>query len=475
MRLLAMLVAVAVAAGCGARVTDAQRATALGASTPSAGQGAGEVRGTPDVDPSGGIAAAEPTTIEDADGVRVTGGAVQGPAPASAGRSSDPNPGAPRTASDVGVTPDTIRLGNVSTLSGPVPGLFKGAVIGTNAAIAHQNSLGGIHGRRLLLEVRDDQFDTGQNRAVTIDLLDDVFAFVGSFAVYDDAAAAEVDRSGIPDVIPALSGARRKVRNNFNVAPQEDGGTPLAPFTYYSRRFPDEIDAVGTLWGDVPISRAAQMANEAAGRSLGWNFVYSRGYAATETDFTADVIRMRQQGVELAFMAGSEPKTLARIAKAMRQQDFRVPIVTMNIGYEHQLVTLAGEALDGMYTTMGWSMFAGEDAATVPEVRLMNQWLRRVQPGYSPDLYSVLGWASARLLFRAMESVGPDLTRAAVNEAIRTGGSFDANGLLAPGDPGRKQPATCIVITQLRDGRFSRVDTPPTGFRCDLGGYFRSR
>src|SRR5205823_2252557 len=84
-------------------------------------------------------------------------------------------------ATDVGVTANSITLGNVSTLTGPVPGIFAGAVYGTQAAVAYINSLGGIYGRTLKLETRDDQFDTGQNRAATIDLLGKSFAFAGSF------------------------------------------------------------------------------------------------------------------------------------------------------------------------------------------------------------------------------------------------------------------------------------------------------
>lgn len=460
-RVVVLLALVALAAGCGARVSEVQRA-ALGH----------------------GVEASSPRTAE-ATGESTDDAAVARPAAASADATSGAASTAPRAsgtaataepsggATDVGVTATTVRLGNISTLSGPVPGLFQGAVIGTQAAVAYQNSLGGVHGRRLQLDVGDDQLDSAQNRALTEDMVSKVFAFVGSFAVYDDASAEAVGNSGIPDVTPALSGARRRLPNNFNVAPALEGGVQLAPFTYYTGKFPEEVKAVGTLWGDVPISRSSQLAEEAAGKSLGWKFLYSRGYQPTETDFTADVIRMRQLGVRIVFLAGSEPKTLARIAIAMRQQSFDVPIITMNVGYDHQLIALAGNALEGMYTTMAWSMFAGEDASQVAEVRLMNQWLQKVKPGYAPDLYAALGWASARLLFKAMDQVGPHLTRAALNDALRHSGSFDDYQLLAPANPGSKTPPTCIIATVLRHGQYARVDSPPTGFRCDLGGYFR--
>jgi ABC-type branched-subunit amino acid transport system substrate-binding protein len=382
-RVAGVLVLLAITASCGARVTDEQRASLLTTGRVTTGQAATAAGDQAPVGPD--FAQVADTTVT------ATDASSSGPAVKAASAPED-NGGA----TDVGVTATEVHIGNVSTLSGPVPGLFRGAVIGTQAVIAYQNSLGGIHGRKLVLDVRDDQLDSAQNRAVTHDLLDKVFAFSGSFAVYDDASANDIAQSGIPDVSPALSGDRRRLPNNFNVAPAEEGGVQLAPFNYYKSKFPDEIKAVGTLWGDVPISKASQLAEEAAGASVGWNFIYSRGYQPTETDFTADVVRMRQQGVKVVFLAGSEPKTLARIANAMRQQSFNVPIVTMNVGYDPSLITLAGPALEGMYTTMAWSMFVGEDAAQVPEVRLMNQWLQKVKPGYQPDLYALLAWASGR-------------------------------------------------------------------------------
>jgi ABC-type branched-subunit amino acid transport system substrate-binding protein len=263
--------------------------------------------------------------------------------------------------------------------------------------------------------------------------------------------------------------------NNFSVTPAEDGGAPIAPFNYYKGKFPEEIKAVGTLYGDVPASKAAHDAYLRVGEQVGWKILYNRGYAATETDFTADVVRMRQSGVKIVFLAASEPKTLARITKAMKQQSFDVPIITQAIGYEKQLITLGGDSVEGMYTTILYTMFQGEDSAAMPEVKLMNQWLQKVKPGYSPDVYALLAWASGRLLFTAMQKAGPRATRAQVIDAVRRLGPFDTFGLMAPANPGAKTPATCIVVVQLRHGHYERVDTPPTGFRCDLGGYSSPR
>src|SRR5262249_27094352 len=93
------------------------------------------------------------------------------------------------TASDTGVTPTQVTLGNVVTLTGPIPGLFKGSQAGTDAYFQYVNSTGGVNGRKLVMKSADDALNCNQNQTQTQDLVGSVFAFVGSFAVFDNCGA----------------------------------------------------------------------------------------------------------------------------------------------------------------------------------------------------------------------------------------------------------------------------------------------
>src|SRR5207253_3335634 len=117
-----------------------------------------------------------------AGGGAASGGAASKTAAAGAAQGAASSCGASGGSSDVGVTADKITLGNVSLLTGPVPGLFKGAVSGTQAFFAYQNSLGGVCGRKLQLDPRDDNFDANQNKTQYQDAIGKDFGFVGSFS-----------------------------------------------------------------------------------------------------------------------------------------------------------------------------------------------------------------------------------------------------------------------------------------------------
>jgi hypothetical protein len=51
--------------------------------------------------------------------------------------------------------------------------------------------------------------------------------------------------------------------------------------------------------------------------------------------------------------------------------------------------------------------------------------------------------------------------------------SFSDNGMFPNIDVGAKQPSPCYMILQLKGGKYTKVDDPPTGFRCD-GTFFRA-
>ena len=471
-----LLAAVVLAAGCGARVSHDQKLAARGTGIGAgAGTAAGGASGTGEAtagDASGTSGGGAATAAGATSGGSAAGGSGTKAATSADRATASAPPGGNGGATDVGVTADTINLGNVSTLSGPVPGLFQGAVLGTQAAVAYANAQGGIFGRKLKLDVRDDQFDTGQNRANTIDLLSKSFAFAGSFSLYDDAAVDQIKSSGIPDTTYSLTEGRRAVPNNFSVAPAK-AGWRLGPLNYFKQKFPQAVGAVGALYGDVPASKANYLGWKGAAESIGYKVVYERGTQPTEQDYTADVVAMRQSGVKMVYIVALDVKGLSKLANAMKGQSFKPQaFIVGGVAYDPALVDLAGDSVEGLLNDQQQAAFQGEDSNAIPEVALFNQYLQKVRPGYKPDLFAAFGWSETRLLMQAMQAAGAKLTRANVIAELRKIDTFDDHGFIAPAGPGAKRPATCYIILQVQHGKFVRYDSPPPGYRCNDGGYW---
>jgi len=144
-----VLICVVLAAACGGRVTSEQVLAEAAEDGVAGGGGLRSGTGSGSLDGSDGLT--DGGTLEGGT-TGGTGGSGTTTGGSGGTGSSDPSKTSPAGgnggATDVGVTKDRISFGNVSTLSGPVPGLFRGALVGAQAWAAMINSQGGIDGRQ---------------------------------------------------------------------------------------------------------------------------------------------------------------------------------------------------------------------------------------------------------------------------------------------------------------------------------------
>jgi ABC-type branched-subunit amino acid transport system substrate-binding protein len=366
----------------------------------------------------------------------------------------------------VGVTADAVVLGNVSTLTtAGVPGVSGEdlAAAGARAVVAYQNSLGGIWGRRVTLDVRDDKGLADTNRDQTRALARSAYALVGSSSVVDDAGAGVLQATNVPDVTRALTQAREGLANNFSVAPNPSNTAVTTMFDWVTATNPAAASSVATLYLDDPELRDIHVAHMAAAAAAGWKLVYSRRVSVTETDYTADVVHMRQNGARTVYLVGMRPQDTQRLADAMHQQSYK-PDLFIAEG-PATILDPASAAVDGIISTSATALLDGQDDTRSAEARTFREWFNRTAPGRRPDEHAAMAWASGKLLFQAMANAGPGASRDQFLKALDRVDHFDANGLIADAGPGTKRPSTCVLITQIHDQRATRLD-PPSGFRC---------
>ena len=187
-------------AGCGARLTDEQLATAAatgGQRRDGRRRPARPVRGRagrrPAAAPRPLARPAAPRPAPPPERHRRRGAATGGDAGTGGGGEAAAacTPGSRPTR--VGVTDTEIRIGNISTISGPVAGFGQTGVNAVKAYVNYVNANGGVCGRKLTLVTADDRLDTGTNRSETERLAGQVIGFVGGTTVVDDGGAAVLD------------------------------------------------------------------------------------------------------------------------------------------------------------------------------------------------------------------------------------------------------------------------------------------
>jgi branched-chain amino acid transport system substrate-binding protein len=462
----ALLVCLLLVAACGARLTDEQYAAAT--SGGSGGSSSGASTG------SGSGAAASGSTGATTPGAATAGSggtaATEGSAGTGGGAATDGGSGdgatatcAPQPSTEVGVSDSEIRLGNVSTISGPIAGFGTTGVNGVRAYLAYINSLGGVCGRQLVLETADDRLDVAANRSGVSQLSGEVFGFVGGTTVVDAGIAAELEGTNIAHTGLAVSDAAIASPNVFSPNPIDPAGTTQGTagmWQYFART--QGITRVAVIFPAQADARTRGLAYipdiESAGLAVDGPYEVS----ITETNYVGVAQQMENNGVD-AVITALEVTGMARLAQAFEQIGFepKVPFYGAQ-AYGQTFLDLAGSAADGTRIGIAYSIF--EDAGSNPAVASFNEWYARVAPGSEPDFFAIIGWTGADMMVQALEAAGPAPTRDAAMTFLRGLNAFDAHGFLATNDPAGKRASPDFAVVTVTNGQWVREYPAGGGF-----------
>ena len=473
-----------IAAACGTKVSNEEAASELkadngGVAVAAAGTGS-SAGGTGSAASGGGADGVGTSSGASAagSGASAAGGSAASGSPAAAGGAAAGGNAATSKggATDVGVTATEMDLGWVGTLTGPVPGIFRGAFVGTQAWINYQNSQGGLMGRKLKLIPGDDSLDSGKNRAAHLQLKDKVFSFVGSFSISDDGGAPVLNDCKCPDVSGNLSEAMHTSPYHFGPQPAEPGWRSGPP-KYYASKFPkDVIEHLAFFYSQVPVSQAIAVQQQRVYEAAGFKVVYTRGLPPNDSNQTADVVQMQRAGVKAIVFQG-DLDTFHRLVDAMAQQNFSVELLNLgNSIYDSSTFKVIKPAeLKNLYVDQVYGMFLGEDSDRIPEIKLYLDWMKKTDPGQSVDLFSMYGWLSGRLFADAMlklQNEGKNPVRADLINTLHSWGKWEGNGLVAPVDVGAKKASDCFfVFTSTPDGKFQRTFPDGKNYECGIGPF----
>src|ERR1035437_71890 len=339
-----------------------------------------------------------------------------------------------------GLTAPSVHIGNVSTLT---LGLFKGAAVGVQAYADYINSMGGVNGRRIIVDGADDGYNNGaNNKALTQQDIAKDFAMVGSFSLNDAFGGTVLAANpSVPNVTVALDGANNNLPNTFSPSPAP-GGWQLGPLVYFQKKYPDDVLHAGALIANEAAAITKWNGEKAAMQHLGYHVAYDPTFDISQTDFTQYVIAMRNAGVKILFIEQMPENYASAVFKALAQQNFHPVVVLGASTYSEALVPASGgaSATDGSYLEQAASLYLGEDAASIPAVGQFLAQVQKSSPGFKPDLFTLYGWISAELFVQALRAAGPNPTRGLVLQALRSIKTYTAGNLIAPVDPAAKTP-----------------------------------
>lgn len=366
----------------------------------------------------------------------------------------------PSRAFEVGLTDDTIRIGQLGALTGP--GYLYGKLVMDGAEIVYRetNKAGGIHGRKIETVRQDDRCDPATAIAAAKKLIHDDKAFMihgGGCTNASVGAFPEIKEAKIPWVIFA------SVADSLTV--------PTTPYIF-TTALSASIESASQL--EFAISKGAKRIavisqRDAWGRSRyqplmdefkqkGITPVADEEIVGEANDATPQALRLQQANADAVIMV-IYPKAAAAFLRDANKIGYKpIAVGQTSLG---DLPVLAKQV--GIPAAME-NMYAISHVRFMPEDKEMAEW-RRLFGEYSPretmSLYHLLGIASAQVVVEVLKRSGRDLTRDGFRSQMEKLTGFES--AIYPG------PITCsaqdhqchktAAWVQLVDGRITTVAT----------------
>jgi ABC-type branched-subunit amino acid transport system substrate-binding protein len=347
-----------------------------------------------------------------------------------------------------GVTADAIKVGAISD-PGFVgrPGLNQELFDASTVFTDWCNDAGGINGRKIELTLRDAKLTEYKQRITEACASD--FAIVGGGAVFDDTGQLERLKCLLP-AIPAYVVTSQARGADLQVQPLPNAldSTSDAAMVYVKKKFPESIDHVAYMTGNVPATVTVDKQSQEAGKQLGFKSVYQAQYnAAGEASWTPFAQALQSKKVEGLVWTG-EPENLVLMLKALADIGYELKwVATAANHYDQRLIDLGGSAVKNVYMQSAFVPFfqADENPPTQQYLDLFEKYLPK---GKAEALLALQSWSAWLLFATSAKKCGADLTRKCLYDTAKSVTSWTGGGIHAQTDPKSNEAPECTTILE---------------------------
>nr|WP_241832475.1 ABC transporter substrate-binding protein [Pseudofrankia sp. EUN1h] len=342
-----------------------------------------------------------------------------------------------------GVTPNQVTLGFVYPASGGSSSPLSTARAGIDARIGLANEQGGVHGRRIAYQWRDD----GGTPSVATVAVDDlvqrqqVFGLVTASATLGDSLN-HLTSLGVPvtgiSIEPAWAGRKNMFSFIYAASPAVVG--------QYIRAAHGTRVAVITGSDSAASSDATTAYLEglrAAGVSTFETFPYT---GIGSPDQVARKIMTFGADALLGIVA---PHDFGQVVQATRAAGAQLAVSVVLTGYDRSILASDGPALAGVSIPIFFRPFE----AGGPAMQRYQSAMARYAPesGGTDQQFAMFTYINTDLLLRGLDLAGPCPTREGFISALRSVTAYDADSLVAPVDLSdyTGKPLSCHAFVQV--------------------------
>lgn len=329
---------------------------------------------------------------------------------------------------EVGVTNDTILVGQSAPMSGPAAQLGQQMNLGAKLYFNAVNAAGGVNGRKIELKVLDDFYEPDAAARNTKTLIDNtkVFALFGYVGTPTSLAALKLATpAGVPFFAPysgAMALREPFARNVFHVRASYNDET--ASIVQQIRT--TGLKRIAVVYNDDAYGKSGlDGVQRALGTSAGQGvtLVSQATVARNTADVKGAVNTVLAQKPE-AIVVISAYQTVAALVKGAQAQGYAGQFYNVSFVGTRALADTLGKAGGGVIISQ---VMPYPKTASSPLVREYQKLLKA--DGISDfDYGSMEGYVAARAFVEGIKRAGRDLTREKLITALESMGNYDLGG-----------------------------------------------
>ncbi|MQA63194.1 MAG: ABC transporter substrate-binding protein [Actinophytocola sp.] len=346
------------------------------------------------------------------------------------------------TASDVGITEDSIKIGAHFPLTGVAAPGYSDIPSGHKAYYDFVNAQGGVNGRKIEFVSRDDAYNPTNTSQVTNELVlsDEIFGMVSGLGTPTHSAVVDfLNGEKVPDLF--VSSGSLQWGDDPKAKPYTFGWQPDYETEgkiigqWIKENMPDA--RVGLFLQDDDFGEDGEKGVE---QYLSKEIVKVERYTSGNTDIAPQIASLQAAKVDIV-LGFNTPSYTALSQLAAKKLNFKTKWFYSNVGSDPSLVgsLLARFAegavkdspslLDGVMTT---EYIPGIDTPDNPWVKLWQRvWDEHGGDGELTN-YRVYGMSQAYTFVQALQAAGPDPTREGIVKAVEQVGADFEGPALAP-------------------------------------------
>ena len=308
-----------------------------------------------------------------------------------------------------GVSDTEIVIGAMADLSGVT------AVQGVNNADAMRmaydeiNAKGGIHGRKVHFIVEDNEYTVPKAVQAINKLLnrDNVFFCVGNGGTpMNDATMPMMFEKDVPNVFPTT--CARSMYEPFNKYKFGQFSSYYDQMRSGVKHFATtkNIKVVGAMYQDTDFGRDVLAGAQAQVEAMNLTLGATTGHKPTDTDFNANVAKMRDANCELIIL-GTIVKDTVLILQTAHKMGYNPIFMGTFASYSTAVAEAPGGPAEGFYS-MSPGIYAYPDDPRPAVQEVAARYKQRF--GIDINYLGEAGYAAAACLIEVLQRAGRDLS-----------------------------------------------------------------